>query len=375
MGTRVLQRRSRNLAVNFGTFRIPEECILHEFEDPNFESFIKEHIMSMQNEWHQPPKVAIIVANSSSFKDCPPDIWMLNTIKVACHEIRKYLPHDCVLIVINSAAILQQACRPTPRSITIEALFFSSVRLNSVQLLTWTLMDDPCDRTRLLGELKKSFFSRKDLKMLVFFYDMCNSYIIKWVRAKLLPALQKEFRADDKVVIAGCALHDHAGIFHSRSSECVQVGLVGNKLQGARLDVTKYTSEGGQFLVAAFFGKSVFSASMIFEGRFVAKRQFSQKLNLFRESCESKSLVQENSFGMIFTNIKRIDLVGEYHQYERENGYKAIAIRNQFPQLPILTVHSYGTIGRDVNLLESDGNDFLKFRRGFSMFSVLQFQD
>lgn len=362
---RILQKRSRSFALDYKTFTYEGFCADHTESSCGSSSRrtrkrlklndkahcqlckFKSTVLSWQSQWHQTPKIIMLVckSNEASAKN------FLKASKAIFDELQKQLPKDCIIFMFRSS----MCCRFNSKIsfvIKAEALLFSSTSSNCINVLTWTSIKTDASKSKLLNAIKNFSVCQEDLKVLMFFYDISNNSIVSWIRKTLIPFLKNDLKLSEEVVILGCAIFDYPGIVHSKSCSNSMISLTGNKISAKKSQ--KYdSSDRGQFLVMALNGNSIFSASLLADYNVKSITDLSAKLKVLKKSFQSMSLSSKSSFGFVISCIDRMHDSVWYNDFDQSlnNHVETTALQEEFPELPILTMHGFGEIGCNANLL------------------------
>ena len=358
---KILQRRSRCSAVDFRVLISDHEKQRHfpttssssrrtsskrlkllttTFDDQI--RSIKEEFLDWRKQWKQTPKIVLLFcksvkANCDLFVQTAENIYAL---------FCKYLPKDCVVVMVKG-------CMCCSRNYTIrtEALSFLSSCSSSINVLNWLSVRTEASRKKLLASIKDFVLAQSDLKILIFFYDISK---VRWFNEFFISFLKKELNMDSNVVILGCDIYDSSssGIVHSQKHSNTVVSLLGNAITSEK-NGRHQTVIGGQFLVLTISGASVCSASMLADSEVKTISELPAKMKVLRRSMPS-TVRTDNSFGIIVSCIDRMHETMWYNDYEHaHNNVEITALQNEFPGLPVLTMHSLGEVGGNFNLVDS----------------------
>ena len=338
-----------------------DECQLLEIE----RSFLK-----WRAQWMQAPKIILLFCKS--VKAAGEEFLKMS--KYIFEMFQKSIPKDCVVVMIRGS----MCCRFNELNFTVrtEALNLFSSRSSCINVMTWTSLRTDRAKKRLLAAIKDFAFCQKDLKMLLFFYDISKHAVGNWISHAFLSFLKEDLKLDDDVVILGCAVHDSAGFLHSRNCSNKMVSLVDNQFKSDKLERIPNV-EGGQFLAVAINGSSISSASLLVDFNVKTMSELSSRMKLLKEG--TLPMRKDNSFGIIISCIDRMHDAFWYTDYDHCNdNVEIMALKEEFPDMPILTMHSFGEIGQNFNLVGASNNSIMLNQlshSGAAIFSIVRFND
>jgi len=327
---------------------------------------IKRAFLKWRAQWLQAPKIILLFCKS--VKATGDDFSKMS--KQIFELFQNYVPKDCVLVMLRGS----MCCRFSELNFTLrtEALNFLSSRSNCINTMIWTSLRTDRAKKRLLAAIKEFTFCQNDLKILMFFYDISKHAVGNWINNGFLNFLKNDLELKEDVVILGCAVHDSAGFLHSRNCSNKMVSLVNSEFKFARPERIPNV-EGGQFFAIAINGSSIFSASLLVDFEVRTISELSSKMKLLKES--TLPLQKDNSFGVIVSCIDRMHDAFWYDDYEHCNdNVEIMAFQEEFPEMPILTMHSFGEIGQNFNVIKAPLEKQLS-HTGAALFSIVRFND
>ena len=374
----ILQKRSRHSAVDSKLLTCSRNYAptssrsvgnkrlkLTERDDCQFFE-IKRAFLKWRAQWLQAPKIVLLFCKSvkatgDEFSKMSKQIFEL---------FQNYVPKDCVLVMLRGS----MCCRFSELNFTLrtEALNLLSSRSSCINTMIWTSLRTDRAKKRLLAAIKDFTFCQKDLKVFMFFYDISKHAVGNWINNGFLSFLKKDLELNEDVVILGCAVHDSAGFLHSRNCSNKMVSLVNSEFKFARQERIPNV-EGGQFFAIAINGSSIFSASLLVDSDVRTVSELSTEMKLLKES--TLPLQKGNSFGVIVSCIDRMHDAFWYDDYEHcSDNVEIIALKEEFPELPILTMHSFGEIGQNFNIVGKASTKQLS-HSGAAVFTIVRFND
>ena len=326
---------------------------------------LEKAFLKWRRQWNQPPKIIILFCKS--VKTLGKDVLKVST--EIFDVFQKYAPNDCAIVMLRGPL----CCRSSELGFTLktEALSFLSSFGNRVNVLTWTSLRTERAKKRLMDAIKDFSLCQSDIKALLFFYDVSKGSVDHWMNT-FVKFLKEELNLGKDVVILGCAIHDNAGFLHSRNCTNKMVSLMGAQLQCDKIERI-HKADGGRFLAIAINGSSISSASLLVHSDVNTISEVENQVKMLKRSLPS--VKKHNAFGIIVSCIDRMHDEFWYRDYfVSEDNVEIIALRKEFPSLPLLVMHSFGEIGNNFNLIDKKSSNEL-LHTGAAIFSVVHFDD